>query len=172
VTAQPPEEMIESARNAAMRSECVKSKRGVVIYDPLANNRLIGRGWNGQPKPFRCMQNDVCRTHCNKLCVHAEARAIAAAREKIGELHGFHLLHVKIYNGIGDAIPGGRPSCWQCSREILDAELGGVWLWELGAVGSPIWRFYIASEFHEVTLRNNDIAGLRRRDESEIAREG
>lgn len=168
MTTQPPEEMIESARNAAMRSECVKSKRGVVIYDPLANNRLIGRGWNGQPKPFRCMQNESCLASCNKLCVHAEARAIAAAREKIGELDGLHLLHVKIYNGIGDAIHGGPPSCWQCSREILDADLGGVWLWELSTIGATAWRFYTAIEFHEATLRNNDIIELKRRDEREV----
>ena len=148
----PPAEMIERARLAALRSPCAKSRRGVVVYDPGAV-RLLGRGWNGQPEPFGCSGDDACRAACGKLCVHAESRALATARLSTHadkhDLHNTHLLHVKVVDEL--VVAGGPPSCWQCSREILDADLGGVWLFE-ERTGARSWRFYTAVEFHEATL--------------------
>jgi len=159
----PPAEMVELARLAALRSPCAKSRRGVVVYDP-GTVRLLGRGWNGQPEPFACSGDDACRAACGKLCVHAESRALAKARLSTHadkhDLHNTHLLHVKVVDEL--VVAGGPPSCWQCSREILDADLGGVWLFEDAALSghaydllSPrqAWRFYTAIEFHAATLR-------------------
>lgn len=47
-----------------------------------------------------------------------------------GGMHLQHLdlVHVKVVNG--ELVAGGPPSCWQCSRTIYDALIGGVWLYE------------------------------------------
>lgn len=90
--------------------------------------------------------------------IHAESRALGVARMTAycdkHLLSNTHMLHVKIVDG--DVVPGGGPSCWQCSREVLDTDLGGVWLYEHDnrVAGAPgLWRFYRAREFHLATLR-------------------
>jgi hypothetical protein len=68
------------------------------------------------------------------------------------------LLHVKVIDGA--VVPGGGPSCWQCSRLVVEARLRGVWLYEYPpgdltghdlreVVG--VWRFYDALNFHRIT---------------------
>jgi hypothetical protein len=99
--------------------------------------------------------------------VHAEARAIREAYVRcrpdpggLPPLDGLELLHAKIA-GPGQLVAGGPPSCWQCSREILDAGLAAVWLFESihgGRSSEGIWRRYTAKEFHEVTWRNVELA--------------
>jgi deoxycytidylate deaminase len=152
VPSQPPQEMIDKAVDAAKRSHCAKSKRGAVIYDP-ANARLLGRGWNGQPEPLTCSGSEACRASCAKLCVHAEARAIHSA---LLSTHADHhllsetvLLHAKVVDG--QLVAGGGPSCWQCSREILDQDLRGVWLF----LEPDHWKLYSAIDFHRETLKSN-----------------
>jgi hypothetical protein len=157
--------MIDAAVAAARRSPCAKSQRGAVVYDPRTETQrgplLLGRGWNGQPEPFVCAQSEECRASCAKLCVHAEARAIRAALgSDFAERHALattHLLHAKVIGGA--LVPGGGPSCWQCSRDVLDNDLGGVWLYENVAPGCDdmfgfmgVWKFYTALDFHRATL--------------------
>lgn len=65
---------------------------------------------------------------------------------------GAEMLHVKIDTS-GKLVAGGGPSCWQCSRDALEARIAVVWLYEERAIG-PQWRQYTAEEFHRVTCAN------------------
>lgn len=165
----PPADMIDFAVRAAMEGRCAKSKRGVVIYDPIREvapgdeaafaaiggppARVWSSAYNSPPHPFQCARDipapdanplATCGERCRKLAVHAEERAILQAlrdwprresHERIKNprvrrdlsLFGLHLLHVKVVNGV--AVPGGPPSCIQCSRLIVETG-PDVWLWE------------------------------------------
>jgi hypothetical protein len=157
----PLPEYIDAAIAAARRSPCAKSKRGVVIY----RHGIVGVGFNGQPSGECGGSGGVCWPVCHKVCVHAEMRAIREALQRPGchtslpDLHepghrphallhdpGYRLVHVKVIDGA--LVASGGPSCWQCSREILDVGLAGVWLFHFEG-----WRFYPADEFHAETLR-------------------
>lgn len=95
--------------------------------------------------------------------MHAEARAIRAASIRIQRGRApdtVELVHAKI--GIDDRlVAGDGPSCWQCSKEILDAGISAVWLFEYDAdhpaaaviTGKGRWRRYTALEFHAATCR-------------------
>ncbi len=169
----PPDHAIAKAVEMARKSPCLKSKRGVVIFHPLTDDVLCG-GFNTPPRDFRsdlrprCDGSEACRASCAKTCIHAESKAIrgmiwlcGAAREHSDPAPAeLDLLHVKIDIRAGDLVAGGGPSCWQCSREILDVGLGGVWLFETveRATGTrdqppPVWKRYTAAEFHAETLR-------------------
>lgn len=156
---KPPDNIIEVARRCALWSPCAKSKRGAVVFDPsYPDGKVLGRGWNHQPRGFACDGSDACRVACGKLCIHAEDAAIRDVHddwkcEGVGDLE---LVHVKV---VGEAVvPGGGPSCWQCSRLVVEVGLKGVWLYELApglAGGWPgEWRFYRAEEFHRLTLQH------------------
>lgn len=179
----PPDYVIEYARQAALQSPCAKSKRGVALFSPgRAEEIAIARsGFNGPPPGFKCIGDDrkdgwKCREHCAKLCMHAEQRVILKA---LGEhqrwgampLFDLELVHVKVIDGV--AVPGGGPSCWQCSRLVVEVGLRGVWLYEDNREGVsrggdalvehwpsdlphpiPSWRFYDATTFHLTTLDN------------------
>lgn len=126
----PPDFAIRAAVEAGRRSPCAKSKRGAAVFRRACSTgcceRVLGVGWNAQPVPFSCTGSSACKAACGKLCLHAEARAIRAAwREWTG---GVELVHAKVVNGL--LVPGGGPSCWQCSREVLDVGLAAVWLYE------------------------------------------
>lgn len=175
----PPSYVIEAARQAAMRSPCEKSKRGVALfnresadrvasnwhgpaltpqaYPIIVNEVVVATGFNGQPPGFACSNTYACRRDCAKLCMHAEQRAIMAAGA-LDDLQQLELVHVKVVDGI--AVPSGGPSCWQCSRLIVEVKLRGVWLFESGTrypEAPPEWRFYESSEFHRETLRSCDL---------------
>jgi hypothetical protein len=75
-------------------------------------------------------------------------------------MSGLDLVHVKVVDS--QVVPGGGPSCWQCSRLVVEVGLRGVWLYEKhdedprmhGESSRPAWwHFYTAAEFHRVTLR-------------------
>jgi deoxycytidylate deaminase len=154
---EPPTHIIQAAVKAGRKSPCCKSKRGAVVF---FGDTLISTGYNSQPGSFICQGSKTCRENCAKLCVHAETRALKnalafMAREK---LSGFDMLHIKIEGGEG--VAGGPPSCWQCSRELIDSGLNGMWLWEITERG-PKWKYYPISEFHRLTLDNCDITYLR-----------
>lgn len=160
----PPDEMVEAAEQAAEASPCAKSTRGVVTWVHLPSRILrLSSTWNGPPQPFTCLKTDECKNTCNKRCNHAETRAIRRMWQTIhvGGYSGddfmisdVQMLHIKLDRGQG--VPGGPPSCWQCSREILDAGIAGIWLWELypEAEYSGEWKFYTPLDFHVATLRN------------------
>lgn len=135
--AGPQEDMVTLAIEAATRSPCAKSKRGVVVYGPLNTfgvsddeRYFIGDGFNGMPNGYSCDGSDACRSMCSKRCLHAEDRAIrnALGEESRGHLHGCEAVHVKVVGG--KLAWGGGPSCWQCSRTVLDVGLEAFWLYE------------------------------------------
>ena len=183
----PPDYVIEAARLAAVRSPCDKSKRGVVLFcgEDTSDECVVvaGEGFNGPPPGFECGRSDACRQGCAKLCLHAEDRAIrqALVEWSAPPLNDLELLHVKVVDGV--VVPGGGPSCWQCSRLVVEVGLSGVWLYEAdvsrclecklfedssrrvedrvkrcqecGSNLTPFvsWRFYTALDFHRETLR-------------------
>lgn len=191
----PPEYVIERARITAINSPCAKSKRGAVVFSPEQADRfeqasgiasftiedrercvIVSRGYNGQPPGFVCTGTPGCRENCGQLCLHAEQRAIHQAGCLLDQMDELELVHVKVVDG--KVVPGPGPSCWQCSRLVVEVGLGGVWLYELAAIRrcEPCdfecdgtwpkstcpncardltmgqWRFYRAAEFHRATL--------------------
>jgi deoxycytidylate deaminase len=174
VTATPPQKAIDAAIAASKMSGCGKSQRGVAIFKrytrPDAELMIIASNWNRPPHPFTCDKSEMCRRDCAKICSHAEQTAVATALVGNGGayLRGFSLVHVKTVNG--ELVPSGGPSCWQCSRLILEVEIEGVWLYEeVGAMVLSMgdgdvqsakvggWRHYTAVEFHFATLRACEI---------------
>lgn len=145
------EEALEDAVRAATQSPCAKSQRGVVIW----NRELfdyIAMGWNHPPKGFDCDGSEACREYCNRVCVHAEQHAILQAKSGI---HGYEMLHVKVVDG--EPVPSGPPSCWQCSRLILEAGISKMWLLhESDRHGKLVTHLqaYSAEVFHSLTLQN------------------
>lgn len=147
----PPEDMIDLAVRTARLSPCAKSKRGVVVFghDKDCDNGVdaIANGFNGQPLPFECDGTDHCKEACAKRCVHAEDRALRQAcivhvannrghrrhasdwLEGLGNLREYEAVHVKL-DAAGNLTWGGGPSCWQCSRTVMDVHLGAFWLYE------------------------------------------
>lgn len=176
--ASPPEEVIEAAIEAAKQSPCAKSKRGVAAFATIRGKlKIVGIGFNGPPPGFDCgpsisrdgrfrlVHTHECRDICNKWAVHAEVRAIRAAQSYLDSFSNVtpdrevNLLHVKVEFGRLSA--GKGPSCWQCSRELVDAGFGGIWLYEAtmtvgGIVERAGWFYYPAEEFHIVTWRNQN----------------
>lgn len=130
----PPENVVTEAIEAAMRSPCEKSKRGVVIFladlTETGDGVGIASGYNGMPSGYTCDGSKVCRASCAKRCLHAEDRAIRNAIAANGDrrLHEFEAVHVKVVDG--QLVWGGGPSCWQCSRTVLDVGLKAFWLYE------------------------------------------
>ena len=145
-------EALEYAVEAAKQSPCVKSQRGVVIWR-RDMTLPISVGWNHPPAPHECGRNEACRAACNKLCIHAEMDAILKALETRG-VADFYLLHVKVVDG--KAVPSGLPSCWQCSRLILQCRMKAVWLLHESGL-----QAYDPEEFHWYTLDNNSLPVFR-----------
>lgn len=126
-TLKPPDKAVEHALDAARQSPCAKSKRGVsaYIFDTARDGRLFSKAFFNGPAAGFCDASDFCKASCSKRCVHAEMRAVRSLT--CPEL--FCLVHVKVDEN-GKLLAGHGPSCWQCSREILDAKIEGVWLYE------------------------------------------
>ena len=129
-------------------SPCKKSQRGVVLVD---RTRLTWIStYNGPPfhpdgdYDFSCTGSEKCRSNCNKVSVHAEERALIAANR---DFKGGEMVHVKTIDG--RLATSRKPSCWQCSRMIVQAGLAGMWLYQEGG-----WKRYTAKEFHQLTLKN------------------
>lgn len=176
--AEPPKWVVRAARAVAVgigfappneqpSISCHKSQRGVVLYNPelerhrikignpfnvlIAKTIIAGTGRNGPPPPFTCDASDKCRERCNKFCVHAEDRAIREAGS-FDDISDLELVHVKVVDD--QVVPGGPPSCWQCSRTIVDAKIRGVWLLEVDRG----WVYRSAEEFHTATLQHCGLA--------------
>lgn len=173
ITAPPPI-YVATATARANSSPCQKSKRAAVIFDPaaLANDQghlppPIGTGFNGMPGIAECDGSAACRRDCAKICEHAEARAIHQALLRVGifqsvrgvpALAGVEMVHVKTVDG--RLVPSGAPSCWQCSKTIVDVGLEAVWLYEdreLDGTSMPAWFRYTANAFHDATLKHEKL---------------
>jgi len=150
---------LKMAVMVARDSPCAKSKRGVIVFDRRWG--LLAAGNNHPPEGFRCDGSDACREHCNKLCVHAEMDALSELNREMGIRSEYHalltdeeriilkpeMLHVKVVDS--EAVPSGHPSCWQCSRHIINFGIVAMWLLHEDGL-----RRYGPQEFHEHTLRN------------------
>lgn len=164
----PPDLCIRAALKAARQSPCAKSRRGVAVFRTVAGGVAIyGVGFNSMPGDATCDGSETCRAMCSKRCVHAEMRAIrAAAIRHLTPLSGCYAVHVKL-GTVGELVAGGGPSCWQCSREVLDVNLGSMWLYEQAHPNPPVgltlppatWRRYTAAQFHAATLAACDLEG-------------
>lgn len=143
--------------------------KGSMLYEAGDDREyvILGAGHNGQPEPYVCGGRAICGNACRTLAVHAEVRTIRAAIEDLAHFYATSLLyvgtaqlvHVKV-DERGQLVAGDGPSCEQCSREILDAPLAGVWLYEAPdnnrfnpPVTGPRWVHYHAVDFHRTTLQ-------------------
>lgn len=143
---------LKLAVSTAVKSPCKKSKRGVVVFRRHVG--VVSQAYNRPPAGYACAGTEECEQACGKICLHAEHLALQAA-----DVGGCELLHVKV--DTGDPVPGGPPSCWQCSREIVHKRISTVWLlYEEGLRG------YSAQEFHEETLKNCGLPIIRAVDPS------
>lgn len=146
-------------------SPCAKSKRGAVIF--CRHLGLLAVGNNHPPDGFRCDGSEACHANCNKLCEHAEADALAQLMQELqvrrdefamlGEVIGEmrpEMLHVKVVDG--KAVASGEPSCWQCSRHVINFKMTAFWLLHEDGL-----RRYEPDEFHEHTLRNRGLPVIR-----------
>lgn len=183
--AAPPAWAVAEAISVAKRSPCQKRKVGVVIYRCIRGGLPGGReivvetegiGCNGPPQigveggasqEGRCDGSPACRRDCAKRCVHAEPRAIDTLLPRERDQGFLRMVHVKLSDaGLLTACDG--PSCVECSKIILDAGIGGIWLFESRVVevaNVPLvgtvtgrewparWRYYTAKSFHEETER-------------------
>ena len=153
MTEYTAENALPVAVGVALDSTCAKSKRGVVLFSRA--HGVLSSGYNGPPAPFSCDGSDRCRVACGKICVHAEMRAILAldshARKVHAKMNSLEMLHVKVDKD-GYAVPSGPPSCWECSRHILEAGISYMWLLHEDGL-----RRYDAVEFHRLTLRHHGL---------------
>lgn len=139
---QHPEDMVAAAVKIGATSPCAKSKRGVVIFDSVVHS--VNSFGKNHPAVGTCDGSDACRRDCTKRCVHAEQAALL----KLAPCKEAVLLHIKVVDGKG--VPGGPPSCIECSKLIVaSGKIAHVWLWE--AEG---WVKRTAAEFHKETCEN------------------
>lgn len=160
----PPDNVVGLAVAYANKSGCAKSHRGVALYHAphLPKGWLEGRPWlpiaacNAPPWPFRCGRNNahmpksyrdgVCPDHCSKLAVHAEqAVLIKAMKEGMPINRVAVMVHVKTVGG--KLVHSGGPSCWQCSKLMVEAGVLGIWLYH-----EEGWTFYNRTRFHRLTI--------------------
>jgi deoxycytidylate deaminase len=158
----PPEHVIAEAVAQAKCSPCAKSKRGAVVFD--AFHKVVGIGYNHQPEGFACDGSEFCKSACPRLCLHAEDVAIRGLDPDYSG-YGLDLVHVKVVDSA--LVPGGPPSCWQCSRVI--AQIGcAVWLfeaqrWHTECRCKACWRTTIIPQGGSTTgvcTQCNDIGNL------------
>lgn len=137
---------LNEAVKEAAKSKC-QSQRGVVIWNE--RNGLMGSGHNRPPLPFICDGSDKCRANCGKTAVHAEQNALLdfTRRKHDIDLSECEMIHIKIIDGV--AVPSKEPSCWQCSKLILEAGLRAMWLYQ----DEGLVR-YTPTEFHKATMDN------------------
>ena len=162
----PDDKFVRFAEAAAACSPCAKSRRGVVAWQ-LDTLTYLECAYNRPPRGYACSRDPACKATCGQTAIHAEQALLASLGMlgmtiRTGDIGMVDLLHVKIGPN-GRVIPGGGPSCVQCSKAILDGGLvAGMWLYEAGAVITGIttgsWRRYPADAFHRATLANLTIA--------------
>lgn len=176
--ASPPKWAINDALRIALMSPCQKRKVGIAVYrcvqilgpgrERVERTGLIG--FNGPPvaprylvpgtvTPALCDGSKACRESCARRCVHAEFRALnnIGIHDRMDKLNAdlLRMVHVKL-DDYGHLKPNGGPSCIECSKHILDASVGGIWLYQdrlLAREIDPRWIYYDAENFHTATCR-------------------
>ena len=68
------QDALQYAIEAAKKSNCKQSKRGVVIFDQRYG--ILSEGWNHLPNGYNCSGDENCKKKCGKLCIHAEMDSI------------------------------------------------------------------------------------------------
>lgn len=136
----PPPNIVDLAVAEAVRSPC-RSKRGAVIF---LGEIPLAAGFNYKPD---CDGSAQCKATCGKEAVHAEQSALLSLPWGT-DSRGLVILHVKVIDG--KPVPGGPPSCVQCSKLIRHVDLDWVWLLH----ESGWWR-YGAEEFHRLSVENS-----------------
>lgn len=171
---RPPEKVIAIACNVAALSSCRKSKRGAVIFRRTQTGAaILSSAHNSPPWPYECDGSEACRRCCRDVAVHAEQRALLELGEvPWRERPQLELVHVKVkaqceggcgHEPLRHLVTSGPPSCAQCSKLVLEARIGAVWLFEDTEValdgGSAIgvWNRYDTQSFHRITLRVNGL---------------
>lgn len=137
-----PKHIIELSINEANNGSCLKSKRGVAIWD---KHEVAIASSNSPPIPFKC--DDTCKNGCSKIAVHAEQRAIIDALQRGFILSECNMMHVKTINN--ELVISGGPSCVDCSKLIVETGIQNMWLYEEAG-----WIEYSAEDFHTETLKN------------------
>ncbi len=112
------------AKQASIRSSCIRAQVGAVIVD--TNNKIKATGYNGTPsKVISCMEKGVCYRVQNNIpsgtryetcqSIHAEQNAIIQAGEKT-------CVGGSIY------VYGHDQICILCKRFIVQAGLKDIYL--------------------------------------------
>lgn len=145
---------LKYATYAGSLSPCAKSKRGVAIFSKY-DEKLLATGCNHPPGGLACDGSDTCRASCGKVAVHAEQAALLQCLAAGHSVHGMQMVHTKVVlvEGRWVSVPGGPPSCPDCSKLILESGIEHMWLIE-EREGEVTPVRYTAAEFHDQTLRN------------------
>ena len=142
----PPTEVVIAATEAAQvahrHSGCLRSRRGVALWQPGEGHLTLGT--NKPASGPACDGSDACKRVCGRVCIHAEQEALLRCPDPVGA----EMLHVKVDEN-GQMVASGPPSCPECSKLILYAGVLGMWLLHENG-----WVRYSAQEFHEATLKN------------------
>lgn len=144
---------MQSAAELAKRATCHRAKCGTVI---VANNTIIGRGYNAPP-----LDNEANRTcdvkpgpgkpkYDRTCCVHAEWRAILdAVGHHPKEIIGSTLYFTRV-NERGEIKKSGQPFCTVCSRLALDAGVAKFVLWHEAGIAEYPTAEYNTLSYHYV----------------------
>lgn len=138
MSAIPPAFAISAAVEASLLSFC-QSKRGATIWN---EHGVLCSGYNRKPTGFVCDRSSNCKQNCWLDAIHAEQMALYFGGYQAA---GSEMLHVKTVNGV--LVPSGPPSCLQCSKLIIQAEIQFMWLFHKDG-----WKRYTPEDFHRQSL--------------------
>ena len=135
---------IDIAAKISVNSPCARDKRGVII---VKNNKIIGKGVNAPPAPFKCEPN-YCGDSCRVPAVHAEMNAILDAARRGHNLREARMYHARAENGVLQ--DSREPRCADCSKHILQAGIEDFVLKHKTG-----FTLYDAVTFHYISLENS-----------------
>lgn len=142
------------AAQEAVKSTCIKSKRGAII---VKDDKIVGKGYNkvteghdnvtleGLCNP--CIREDIHDKSRVELCyaVHAEQMAIIDAGNNKNPLFGARMYHIKVKNG--EMQPSGKPSCTTCSKMVDESGIIEFVLWH-----EEGYAVYDSKEFNKLSF--------------------
>ena len=140
------ERYMNIAAEASLKSECRKSKRGVILVN---NGMILSDGYNTPLLPeLCCARENIHDNRAIDLCsaLHAEEMAILNAAKCTCMIQGARLYHIQTKNG--EIKPSGNPSCTQCSKSIYGAGIAEVVL-----LHEKGYAIYDSKEFNELSFK-------------------